>query len=914
MEKCLLSSDWTLLGVYVRLKVLTFFTVKAVEQGKGRRNTQAVQQPPETDMMAQYRGIKAQYQDALLFFRFGDFYEMFYEDAALASRELDIVLTSRPQAKNSERVPMCGVPYHRLETYVARLIGKGHKVAICEQLEGASKGRGLIQREVIRVVTPGTFFEAERQEGALAALCFEGEQIGMALLQLATGEFLLLEASREELPGVLSRFRPQEILLQEGQRLEALPHYQPFIAEQPAEAFIPEQALTLLADHFGREAIASLVPTARQGLVAAGVLLGYVKETQMGFLPHLQVPKQESRDQFVFLDAQTQRNLELVENIYQGTEEGTLLAVLDRARTSMGRRRLKRWLLHPLRAVTPIQERQDAVAELVLKHSLRTRLQEALAQVLDLERLTSRITSAVANPRDLVALRTSLAPLPLIHDLLSATPIPLLHGLGSQLDVLEDLHAEIQRVLVDEPRVTVKEGGLIRPGVCAELDELHAVGQEGTGWLANYEQQERDRTQIGNLKVGFNKVFGYYIEITKSNLGAVPLDYQRRQTLANAERFITDPLKAFEQQTLLALERAKELEYQRFVELRDQVATQAARLRQTAEVLGTLDGLASLGEVAASQGWVKPEVSEGHHLTITEGRHPVVESLRGEFVPNDLHLGQDPSFLILTGPNAAGKSTYARQAAILVLLAQIGSFVPAETAHIGVVDRIFTRVGAADFLARGLSTFMMEMMETANILRYATSKSLVILDEVGRGTGTSDGQAIAQAVAEMLAQEIKARTLFTTHYHQLAALADRIPSMANARLAVREEQEEVSFLYKVVPGAAPKSYGIYVAKLAGLPPAVVQRASELLAQLEQEESVSPVGNARAEVREVPPPSGWLRREALVARLLELDPLRTTPLEALELLAELRHLAQSSSRSEGWEAAPVMPFSKQSGKG
>lgn len=884
--------------------------VKAVAQSKDRNCPKAAQQPPETDMMAQYRRVKEKYQEALLFFRFGDFYEMFYDDAAVASRELDIVLTSRPQAKNSERVPMCGVPHHRLETYLARLIEKGHKVAICEQLEGPGKGKGLIQREVIRVVTPGTFFEAERQEGVLAALCFKEGQIGLALLQLATGEFLLLEVSREELPGVLARYRPQEILLPQGEQLEALPHYQPVIAERPAEVFAPQQPLDLLGDHFGREAMASLLPTTQHALVAAGVLLGYVKETQMAFLPHLQAPRLESQDQFVFLDAQTQRNLELVENIYQGTEEGTLLAVLERTRTSMGRRRLKRWLLHPLRVVTSIRERQAAVAELALEHSLRGGLQGALAQIMDLERLTSRLTSAAANPRDLAALRTSLAPLPVIREVLGAASASLLRTLCSRLDTLEDLGARIQQVLLDEPRAAVREGGLIRPGACAELDELHAVGQEGTGWLASYERQERERTRIANLKIGFNKVFGYYIEVTRANLHAVPPDYQRRQTLANAERFVTDKLREFEQQALWAAEQAKALEHQLFVELRDEVATQAARLRQSAEVLGNLDALASLAEVAAGQGWVKPEVGAGNHLTISEGRHPVVEALRGEFVPNDLHLDQTPSFLLLTGPNAAGKSTYVRQAAILVLLAQMGSFVPAESARIGVVDRIFTRVGAADFLARGLSTFMMEMMETANILREATPNSLVILDEVGRGTGTSDGQAIAQAVAEMLAQEIKARTLFTTHYHQLAVLAERIPRIANACLAVREEQNKVSFLYKVIPGAAEKSYGLYVAKLAGLPASVVQRARELLAQLEQEENGSP----GTEVKEAPCPPRGPGREALTARLLQLDPLRTTPLEALELLAELKHLAQASSQAENAGSAPIMPFLRHAGKG
>lgn len=884
--------------------------VELVKSSKSATGRQAAQQPPETDMMEQYRRVKGRYQEALLFFRFGDFYEMFHDDAAVASRALDIVLTSRPQGAGGERVPMCGVPHHRLETYVARLIEKGHKVAICEQLEGPERGRGLLRRDVIRVVTPGTLFESERQDGTLAALVAAGPHLGMALLQLATGEFLLLETSREELSGVLARFRPQEILLAAGEQLEVLPHYRPFVTERPAEAFVPERALALLTDHFGQEAIEPLRTSVSGALVAAGVLLGYVTETQMAFLPHLQAPRLDGNDTFVLLDAQTQRNLELVENILQGAEEGTLFSILNRTRTSMGRRRLRRWLLHPLRVVAPIQERQGAVAELVSTHGLRTPLQAALAGVLDLERLTSRVTSVVANPRDLAALRTSLLPLPAMRDLLGCAQSPLLQSLYRRFDVLEDLAAETQRVLVDEPKATARDGGLIRPGVYAELDALHALECDGNAWLAGYEQAERARTAIPNLKVGFNKVFGYYIEITKAHVSALPTHYQRRQTLVGAERFITDELRRFEQQTLAAAERAKELEYQLFVELRDRVAAHAARLRRTAEVLGTLDVLASLAEIAAAKGWSRPQITDGRHITITEGRHPVVASLTDEFVPNDLHLDEHQSLLIVTGPNAAGKSTYARQAAILVLLAQIGSFVPAEEASLGVVDRIFTRVGAADFLARGLSTFMVEMMETANILRHATDRSLVILDEVGRGTGTADGQAIAQAVAESLAAEVRAKTLFTTHYHQLAALADRVPGIANAHLAVREDRDEVTFLYKVLPGAAQKSYGIYVAKLAGLPASVVARAAALLAEWEQQERVTlpnDVGRHPGAVAAVLP-SERLGLETLVTRLQRTEPLHTTPIAALELLAELKRLAQEVAGGglAGGRGVPLPP--------
>ncbi len=860
----------------------------------------------KTDMMDQYHRVKDKHPDALLFFRFGDFYELFLDDAAVASRALDIVLTSRAQGKGRERVPMCGVPHHRLEFYLARLIEQGYKVAICEQLESAAAGRGLIQREVIRVVTPGTFYESERQEGALAALWAEGEQIGLAFLRLATGEFWLTDIARAELQAILARLRPEEILVEAGMPLELFPH-RPFLSERMPAAFDPEQALSLLADHFGRPAIEPLRLTAARALRAAGALLAYVKDTQMAFLPHVQPPRLYASEDFVLLDAQTQRNLELVENLFQGTEEGTLFAVLNRTRTSMGRRRLKHWLLHPLRDVAAIVGRQEAVAELVAEDSLRTELQQTLTAILDLERLTSRVTSAIANPRDLAALRESLSTLPTIRARLSACKAPLLCGLRERLDPLDDVHAGIARVLADEPRASPREGGIIRSGVSAELDELHALQRDGSGWLARYEAEERRRTGIPNLKMGFNKIFGYYIEITKSHLRAIPPDYDRRQTLVNAERFITPQLREFEHKTLSATERGRDLEYELFVRLREQTAAQAQRLRQTAEVLGLLDTLASLAQIAAANAWVRPEVADNYRLAIVEGRHPVVEALSGQFVPNDLHLHEGQSFLLLTGPNAAGKSTYARQAAVLVLLAQIGSFVPAQKAAIGAVDRIFTRVGAADFLARGLSTFMMEMIETAHILRHASSRSLVILDEVGRGTGTADGQAIAQAVAETLAQEIKAKTLFTTHYHHLAQLAERIPAIVNARLAVREERNEVAFLYKVVPGAAQKSYGLYVAQLAGLPAQVVSRAAALLAQWERQETARQGDTpARSPAAQTDHHAAAVY-DALAARLRQIDPLHTTPMEALQHLAEIKTLAQAGEREERPERARLTPL-------
>jgi len=854
---------------------------------------------PEGDLMEQYHKAKAQYQDALLFFRLGDFYEMFYEDAVVAARELDIVLTSRPQGKGHERVPLCGVPHHRLESYLSRLVEKGYKVAICEQLEGPQKGRNLIQRAVVRVVTPGTLFETSGKEQSLAALFSEGDLVGAAFLDLATGEFLVAETTQADLPALFSKLQPKEIVLRAGEQFNGNGYASAFITERPRGEFTLEVALGLLKNSFGQGSVEPLTLSNRRSLIAAGGLLSYVKETQKAFLPHLKAPQSYRSEDFVFLDPQTQRNLELVENILEGTEDGTLFSVLNVTTTRMGRRRLRNWLLHPLLSVEKIQQRQEASAALVAQHGLRTELRTLLSSVLDLERLTSRITSAIANPRDLVALKDSLAPLPRLHQLLASSSVQFLHLLHDELDPLADVHTEIQGILVEEPRALAREGGIIRPGVSADLDELRAIQTDGSSWLASFEQQERERTGMPNLRVGFNQVFGYYLEVTKSYLHLVPKSYIRRQTLIHAERFLTKELRRFEEKVLSAADRSKQLEYDLFTRLREQVAAQATRLRQTAGVLGALDALCALAEVAAKRGWVRPEVSDGYSIRITEGRHPVIEALTGSFVPNDLHLGENHYLVLLTGPNAAGKSTYARQAALLVLLAQIGSFLPAESATIGVVDRIFTRIGAADFLARGLSTFMVEMMETANILRHATARSLVILDEVGRGTGTSDGQAIAQAVAEVLAQEIKAKTIFTTHYHELAPLGETVPGIINARLEVREAQDEVNFLYKVVPGAAQKSYGLYVAKLAGLPLPVVQRARQLLTGRQQGKALTVQDTGmtesvqRGSVQAEKSSSSATR--AVIERLLKADPLHTTPMEALLLLAELRKLAQEAGR-------------------
>ncbi len=855
---------------------------------------------PETDLMEQYHKVKAQHQDALLFFRMGDFYEMFYDDAAIGARELDIVLTARPQGKQRERVPLCGIPHHRLEFYLTRLIEKGYKVAICEQLEGPQRGKKVIARDVVRVVTPGTLFEVGGKERTIAALLPIRDRLGAAFLELATGEFLVAETTWSDLPALLTTHQPHEVLLPTGVSFDARTFSGVFVTERSPDTFATKKALEVLRASFGQEVVASLSQADRHALGAAGALLGYVKETQRDFLPHLKAPHPYRSEEFVWLDARTQRNLELVETLLEGSETGSLFGVLDTTQTRMGKRRLRTWLLHPLLNVAAIHERQEAIATLVTQSRPRTELRLLLSTVLDLERLTSRITSAIATPRDLVALRASLAPLRQVRAVLEPATAALLHSLWERLDCLDDVGAEIQRVLLDEPRAVAKEGGLIRAGVSAELDELRSIQTDGSTWLAKLEEQERKRTGIPNLRVGFNHVFGYYLEVTKSYLSLVPKTYTRRQTLVNAERFVTEKLRRFEEKQLSATDRGRLLEDKLFLQLRDHVAAQASRVRQTAEVLGIVDALGALAEVAAKKGWKRPIVDESSSIHVTEGRHPVVEAVSGTFVPNDLSLDDQTPFLLLTGPNAAGKSTYARQAALLVILAQMGGFLPVEQAVIGVVDRIFTRVGAVDFLARGLSTFMVEMQETATILRHATARSLVILDEVGRGTGTSDGQAIAQAVAELLAREVKAKTIFTTHYHELARLADSIPGIVNARLEVREGEDEVTFLYKVVPGAAQQSYGVYVAKLAGLPPRVIERAKELLAGWEREKNPLLLGSNG----QGPQPGNAVtagqsvqgQMSVILERLTQVDPLHTTPMEALMLLAELRKLAEGADKS------------------
>jgi DNA mismatch repair protein MutS len=841
-----------------------------------------------TDMMRQYQRIKAQYQDAILLFRFGDFYEMFFDDAERVARELQLVLTSRPQGKGMERVPMCGIPFYRVDGYLARLIGRGHKVAICEQLEDASLAKGLVERGVVRVVTPGTLYEVGEGETFLVALLPTEQRVGVVWLELSTGEFFGTESWPAELPSLFAKFPPRELLVPTSQEswaagLRSSMQRMPPVTVRDWSEFAPEHAKATLQAHFGVERVDAFgFYEGEPVLRAAGALFRYVQETQKEFLPHVKALRPYRPSDFLVLDASTQRNLELTESLFDHRTEGSLFAVLDRTVTGMGRRRLKFWVLHPLLSCAEIARRQDAIAELIASLPLRHGIRAQLRCILDLERLTSRLTSQIARPRDIIGLKASLAALPELCHLLADVVSSLLGEIKNQLDPLTDVGAHIDRTLLDDPKTSPTEGGLIRDGVSEALDEARTLMNESQQALAGLEHQERERTHIQSLKVGFNKIFGYYLEVTKPNLKLVPPEYVRKQTVAVGERFITPALQHLEAKILTATEHSKNLEFELFCVLRRWVADQGDRLRRVADLLATLDALVSLAEIAAASGWRRPEVTEEFGLQISEGRHPTVETTGSSFVPNDLELTSERFLLIVTGPNMAGKSTYARQGALLVLLAQIGSYIPAQAARIGIVDRIFTRVGAADLLARGMSTFMLEMTETAHILRHATSRSLIILDEVGRGTGTADGLAIARAVIEYLVRRIRAKTLFTTHYHEVTTLGNTLEAVSNACLQVRDDGGDVTFLFKVLPGVSSHSYGIHVARLAGLPEEVVTQAAALLAEptsllLQRPEiTAAPVSRGDA--------STW---HPVEERLRRIDPLHTTPFEALQLLHELR---------------------------
>jgi len=825
-------------------------------------------------MMKQYLEIKRQYPDCILFFRMGDFYEMFFEDACTASRILEIALTSREKGER-EKVPMCGVPYHAASPYIAKLLQHGYKVAICEQVEDPRAARGIVRREVVRVITPGMAVEEESlgdENNYLMALCEEEGSYALGFLDLSTGDFkgCLLEG-RELLESEITKNSPREALLPAemkamGKYLEKLFPWM-LINYLPAEYFDAQGV-----ERFSEE---SPPPPLQR---AAGAILRYVLETQKVEPAHIRPLEVYRTEQYLILDETTQRNLELFSPLRGSGRKGSLLGVLDRTVTAMGRRRLRQWLAYPLRDLVEIGRRLEAVASLKEAPLERDTLRELLEGVSDIERLNARLALGRANPRELVALKESLERVPEIRERLLSFGSDLLQKIAQGLDPLEEVVQKIGERIVDDPPATVTEGGIIRDGYHQELDELRSISREGKGWIAKLEAEERRRTGIPSLKVGYNQVFGYYIEVTRPNLPLVPEDYVRKQTLKGAERFITPKLKEYERKVLGAEERIKALEYELFLRLREELMAYCPRIQGLARRLSELDVLISLAQVAEENRYVRPSLTEEDRIEIKEGRHPVIEQmdLPEPFVPNDALLDQQNRILIITGPNMAGKSTYIRQVALIVIMAQMGSFVPAKEAEVGLVDRIFTRVGASDNIARGESTFMVEMRETAAILQGATPRSLVILDEIGRGTSTFDGLSIAWAVAEYLHDVKGPKVLFATHYHELTELASRLPGVKNYHIAVREWKGEVVFLRQVLPGGMSRSYGIQVARLAGLPQEVIGRAKEVLSELEKGE----VRRRREELQL----SLFVPQESPVIRELKrIDPDRLTPLEALELL-------------------------------
>jgi DNA mismatch repair protein MutS len=901
---------------------------------------------PSTPLMRQYAAVKKEHPTALLFFRLGDFYELFFDDAVLASKELQITLTSRNKEKGIA-VPMCGVPHHAAEGYIGKLIRKGFKVAICEQMEDARLAKKLVRREVTRVVTPGTAADSllgSEENNFLAALAQVGEHVGFAALDLSTGEFRATEFSGEgalrRVQEELEQLRPKELLygsatpLFDARTSRALltPH-PPAQAPQPratgatcAETplddwiFAPDHAIPLLENHFGVLSLEGFGLAGRMAAAAAaGAILYYVRSTQRGSLDHVDRIGWYERQNCLVLDAVTVRNLELIEPLFAGADAGvTLFRSIDAAVTPMGKRLLRAWLLRPSLDLTEINARLDAVEAGVKNTIAREELRRARDGVLDLERLLSRVTLETANPRDVLALAASLEKIPTIKAAvgrLSAERLTTLHGL---LDELGDLRSRIVTTIAPEPPLTFADGGVIAAAVDHDLDELRALSRNSKQVLAQIEQRERGRTGIGSLKVKFNSIFGYYIEVSKPNLHLVPQDYERKQTLVGAERFTTPELKEYEAKILDAQEKIVDIERRLFTELRTAIASEAKRIRQTALALAEVDVLASLAHIAALRNYCRPHFVttiskastnkaldrasqdadspqwDAGDLEIVEGRHPVIEQqdMAGgseRFVPNDLYLNATThTILLLTGPNMGGKSTYLRQTALIVILAQMGSFVPARSARLSVVDRVFTRIGASDNLARGRSTFMVEMTETAAILHTATPRSLILLDEVGRGTSTYDGLAIAWAAIEYLHARVRAKTLFATHYFELTELAEQLAGVKNYHVSVKETGGGIVFLRKVEPGAADRSYGIEVAKLAGLPNEVITRAREVLAE---HESVERLATDHLSPGATPPPTQLTiftpLSQPVLDKLREVDLNRLTPLEALNLLAELK---------------------------
>ena len=869
-------------------------------------------------MMAQYMETKKQYHDCILFYRLGDFYEMFFDDALTASKELEITLTGK-ECGLEERAPMCGVPYHAVDSYLSRLVQKGYKVAIAEQMEDPKLAKGLVKREVIRVVTPGTITSAqaldETKNNYLMGIVYLADKMGVSVVDNTTGDFLVTEVSTDcALFDEINKFSPAEVICNDafsmsGISLEDLKdRYHFTVSTLDSHFFQDESCRKLLREHFKVGSLEGLgLGDYDCGVIAAGAVLQYLYETQKSTLDHLTTIVPYATGNYMVLDSSTRRNLELLETMREKQKRGSLLWVLDKTRTAMGARLLRTWIEQPLIRKEEILKRQNAIEELNLNYISREELGEYLNPVYDLERLIGRISYKTANPRDLLAFRNSIAMVPHIKQLLGEFTSDALKELTEELDPLEDLNDLISRAIVEEPPITVREGGMIKDGYNEEADRLRHAKTEGKTWLAELEARERDSTGIKNLKVKYNKVFGYYFEVTNSFKDLVPEYFIRKQTLTNAERYTTDELKNLEDVIMGAEDKLFSLEYDLFCEVRDAIAAEVVRIQKTARAIAAVDVFVSLSTVATRNNYVKPQINEKGNIQIKGGRHPVVEKMMRDdmFVANDTTLDNSKNRIsIITGPNMAGKSTYMRQTALIVLMAQIGSFVPADQANIGICDRIFTRVGASDDLASGQSTFMVEMTEVANILRNATRNSLLILDEIGRGTSTFDGLSIAWAVVEHISNTrlLGAKTLVATHYHELTELEGLMSGVTNYCIAVKEQGDDIVFLRKIVKGGADKSYGIQVAKLAGVPDSVINRAKELVEQLVDSDLAARTreiaeGSAPAGHKPVPKPDDvemsqltlfdTVREDDIIEELKNLELGNMTPIDALNTLYRMQ---------------------------
>ncbi len=870
-------------------------------------------------MMTHYMETKEQYPDCILFYRLGDFYEMFFDDAITVSKELEITLTGK-ECGLPERAPMCGVPYHAVDSYLSRLVQKGYKVAIAEQMEDPKLAKGLVKREVIRVVTPGTITSAqaldETKNNYLMGIVYLGEKMGISAADISTGDFLVTEVSSERsLVDEINKFTPSELVVNDafsmsGIDLEELKDRYHFAVSTLDNRFFQEEGCRkVLREHFKVGSLEGLgLADYDCGVIAAGAVLQYLYETQKCTLDHMTTITPYSTGNYMVIDSSTRRNLELLETMREKQKRGSLLWVLDKTRTAMGARMLRTWIEQPLIVREEILERQKVIEELNLNYISREELGEYLNPVYDLERLIGRISYKTANPRDLLAFRNSIAMVPHIKNLLSEFTSKNIKELQEELDNLEDLNDLITRAIVEDPPILVREGGIIKDGYHEEADKLRHAKTEGKSWLAQLETRERDKTGIKNLKIKFNKVFGYYFEVTNSFKDLVPDYFIRKQTLTNAERYTTDELKELEDVILGAEDKLFSLEYELFCEVRDKVGAEVVRIQKTARAIAAVDVYVSLSTVATRNNYVKPAINEKGIIQIKGGRHPVVEKMMRDdlFVPNDTYLDNGKNRIsIITGPNMAGKSTYMRQTALIVLMAQLGSFVPAAQANIGICDRIFTRVGASDDLASGQSTFMVEMTEVANILRNATRSSLLILDEIGRGTSTFDGLSIAWAVVEHISNTrlLGAKTLFATHYHELTELEGVIAGVNNYCIAVKEQGDDIVFLRKIVKGGADRSYGIQVAKLAGVPESVISRAKELAQELIDSDLIAKtreIAQVSANVTSHKPVSkpdevelsqltlfDTVREDDIIKEIKEIKLSSMTPIDALNTLYRLQ---------------------------